>query len=117
MSGAGISPLAIYDPADYAKIQAIQRRQALGQGLLEQGQANPGIQPYAGLANAGRSLLGAYLLKKGDSDYANVFNPPPADPDGNAPLPAQAPPQMPSQAPQQGMPTGQVTNAGGPQSP
>ena len=45
MSSAGINPLAILAPDLYAKQLALQRRQALAQSLLEQGQANTGSSP------------------------------------------------------------------------
>lgn len=74
---ANISPLAFYDPELYAKQQAIARRQAFAQMLLEKGAADAGASPYGGLANAGRELLGAYLGKKADQDEATIWSAPP----------------------------------------
>lgn len=75
MSGAGISPLAIYDPQTYAAQIAIQRRQALAQSLLQGGEANPGSAAYGGLANAGKSILGAFLAKRADRELGDLYNP------------------------------------------
>jgi transglycosylase-like protein with SLT domain len=75
MSSMGINPLAIYDPETYAKQIAIQRRQALAQGLLEQGSGNAGSAPYGGLANAGKEVLGAFLAKRADQQLGNLYSP------------------------------------------
>jgi hypothetical protein len=125
----GISPLAIYDPETYAKQLAIQRRQALAQGLLEQGSGSAGASPYGGLANAGKEVLGAFLAKRADQQLGNLYNPQPQQggvdtgqitnmptqgqgsspapvpsgvPNGPAPTPQGpvAQPQQPQQAPQ-----------------
>ena len=73
MSGAGINPLAITNPDLYVKQLAIQRRQALAQSLLEQGGQSGGSAAYGGLANAGKSMLGAYLLNRSDKDMAGII--------------------------------------------
>lgn len=62
------------DVGDYAKLLAIQRRQALAQSLLEQGGQNAGSAAYGGLANAGKTLLGAFLAKRGDQDTADFYS-------------------------------------------
>ncbi|HVZ60671.1 MAG TPA: hypothetical protein VG892_07790 [Terriglobales bacterium] len=112
MSGAGINPLAIYDPELYAKSLKIQQRQALAQSLLQSGSQNPGSAPYAGLRNAGNSILGAYLAKSATNDMGNLY----AQPDpgqisnnsGSGPVlaPSSPPPQpqAPGQAPPQAQP-------------
>jgi hypothetical protein len=96
MSGAGISPLAFYDPDLYAKQQAIARQQAFGQALLERGaQGGDYRQPWSGLAAAGNELIGAYLLKRGDRNLAQLYG----GGDGSAPsaAPATAAPPVPPQ--------------------
>lgn len=115
MSGSGFPIWALGDPQQYAQLQAIQRRQGLGQALLEQGSQDPGSKPYAGLAGAGRQLLGAYLLKHGDQDYANAIGGMFGSGDnGSQGAQGTAPPQMTpsaaSTAPpiQPGQPTGQL---------
>jgi len=127
VSSAGINPLAILAPDLYAKQLAIQRRQALAQSLLQQGEQSGGSAAYGGLANAGKSLLGAFLAKRGDQDMANLYAPqpdpsqqpsqPPQQPGqvSNAPMPtaAQSSPQPPA-APQGG-PAPQIGNTPGPQ--
>lgn len=75
MSSAGISPLALYDPQTYAAQLAIQRRQALAQQLMQGGEQNPGSAQYGGLANAGKTILGAFLAKRADRDLGNLYNP------------------------------------------
>jgi len=75
LSGAGINPLAIYDPATYAQQIAIQRRQALAQSLMQQGEQDPGHSAYGGLRNAGNAILGAFLAKRADQQLGNLYNP------------------------------------------
>lgn len=126
MSSAGINPLAILAPDLYAKQLAIQRRQALAQSLMQQGSESGGNAAYGGLANAGKSLLGAFLAKRGDQAMANLYAPqtdtsqapsqPPQQPGqiSNAPMPTA--PQSPSQPPvaPQGGPSPQVSNSPSP---
>ena len=95
MSSPGVSPLAIIAPDLYAKQIAIQRRQALAQSLLQSGESNPGSAAYGGLANAGKTLLGAFLAKRGDQDLVNLYAP---QPDASQAAPQASP---------------QVSNAGG----
>lgn len=99
MADAGISPLALYDPELYLKQQQIQRQQAFGQALLQQGaQGGDYRQPYSGLAAAGNELLGAYLLKHGDRNLAQLYGAG-SDQPQTAPATSQPPPQ-PSPTPQ-----------------
>lgn len=103
MPDSGFNPLAILAPDLYAQQLAIQRRQALAQSLLQQGEGNSGSAAYGGLANAGKSLLGAFLAKRGDQAMANLYSP---QPDAS-----QATSQAPSEA------SGQVSNASMPSAP
>lgn len=89
MSGAGISPLAIYDPQLYAEQLAIQQRQALAQSLLQGGMQSPGSAPYAGLRNAANMLLGTYLARKSARDLGNLYNPQSSPQLSNLPSQAQ----------------------------
>jgi len=89
MSGAGVSPLAFFDPQTYAKQLEIQQRQALAQMLL--GNQDSSNRPYTGLKNAGNMLLGAYLLKKSAQDMGNLYS------GGEASPAPQPPPQAPPQ--------------------
>lgn len=73
--GFGINPLAIAAPDLYAKQIAIQRRQALGQALLQSGGGDAGNAAYGGLRNAGNALVGAFLLKNADKDMAGLYSP------------------------------------------
>ena len=93
MSSADINPLAIVNPYLYAQQLAIQRRQALAQGLLENG-SDPGKGAYGGLRSAGNQILGAFLARGADKDLANLYAPQPD----------------PSQQPQQPADIGQVSN-------
>ena len=109
MSGAGINPLAIYDPQTYAQQLAIARRQALAQSLLEQGGADPGSRQYGGLRNAGNAILGAFLAKRADKQLGSLYNPEeqsPGTPQGQQP---------PSMAPQGSVSdnASQISNTGG----
>jgi hypothetical protein len=106
MSSAGLNPLAIIAPDLYAKQLAIQRRQALAQSLLEQGQAPTGSAVYGGLRNAGNAILGAILAKRGDQDMANLYAP------QQAPQAPQAQTPPPSLATQD-VPEPQVSNNSG----
>lgn len=89
MDSPGFNPLAVLAPDLYAKQLAIQRRQALAQSLLEQGQANMGSQPYGGLRSAGNAILGAYLAKRADKDTASLY----ATPQAQTPLSQQDVPE------------------------
>jgi hypothetical protein len=71
----GINPLAIAAPDLYAKQIAIQRRQALGQALLQDGGRDAGNAAYGGLRNAGNAILGAFLLRNADKDMAGLYSP------------------------------------------
>jgi hypothetical protein len=61
------NPGYFYSPEDQEQLSAIQRKQALAKALLQSGLSDPGNTPYAGLANAGKSILGAFLTKRGDT--------------------------------------------------
>jgi|SRR6185312_734627 len=98
MSGAGqsfgLNPLAILAPNLYAKQIGIQRRQALGQALLEQGGGSGGNAAFGGLRNAGNAIMGAMLLKNADKDMVGLYT-------GDGAVPP-------------GQDTGQVTNTSRP---
>jgi hypothetical protein len=87
MSSAGMNPFAYYDPQDYAAQLAIQRQQALGQQLMQQPMGTGG---YAGLAEAGNRLLGAFLSRRADQKLADYYNQPDAQTGQQA---ARTPPQ------------------------
>jgi hypothetical protein len=57
----------------YMQLQDMQKRQALGQALLN-GNAGQQNAAYGGLANAGSSILGAALADKARTDQDNMFN-------------------------------------------
>lgn len=91
MSSAGFPTLALYDPELFAKQQAIARNQAMAQSLMEQPMGTGG---YAGLASAGRSLLGAYLQRKSLHDMADMLQTGQSQPaSGYSQAPAAAAPQ------------------------
>jgi hypothetical protein len=82
MSGAGMNPLALAAMSGnpdagslYAQQLAIQQRQALAQGLLQQGMGEPGRAAYGGLRNAGNAILGAYLARGANRDTAAMYSP------------------------------------------
>lgn len=91
MSSPGLNPLAVLAPDLYAKQIGIQRRQALGQALMEQGGADPGRGAFGGIRNAGNMMLGAMLAKHADQDMAGLYSAPQPAPDtgqiSNAPTP------------------------------
>lgn len=64
-------------PAGGDTPDSIKRRLAYAQALQEQGAANPGNTPYAGLANLGKSLAGALIGRQADnaqkSNYATLL--------------------------------------------
>lgn len=55
-----------YTPEDQEQIVALQRKQAYAKALLQGGMNDPGNAAYGGLANAGKSILGAILSNKAD---------------------------------------------------
>lgn len=71
MSGFGQS-YNYLDPDSQEQLSAIKRRQAYAQALLQQGGSDPGSAAYGGLANAGRSILGAFLANKADKSERDV---------------------------------------------
>lgn len=71
MSGFG-QPYSYLDPDSQEQLSAIKRRQAYAQALLQQGGSDPGSAAYGGLANAGRSILGAFLANKADKSERDI---------------------------------------------
>lgn len=93
------SPGFFYSAEEQAQAQALARRQAFAQALMQQSAESPGTGQYGGLRSAGNAILGAYLAKKGDqqaqdfarqtqgryaSDLANLLK-------GTSSTPAQSP--------------------------
>lgn len=56
-----------YTPEEQEQLTALQRKQAYAKALLQSGGADPGTGAYAGLRNAGGSILGAILANKADT--------------------------------------------------
>lgn len=72
-SFASILPLIA--PDLYAKQLGIQQRMSLGQALLGGTTAPLGGSPYAGVRNAGNSILGAILTKRAMKDMSDLYSP------------------------------------------
>lgn len=69
--------LGFFDPNQDAEQAQISRRRAYAQALLQSGMGNPGSSPGAGLADAGKTILGAILSSradKADSDLSTKKN-------------------------------------------
>lgn len=55
-----------YTPEEQEQLTALQRKQAYARALLQSGNQDPGNGAYAGLRNAGSSIMGAILANKAD---------------------------------------------------
>lgn len=55
-----------YTPEEQEQLTALQRKQAYAKALLQSGNQDPGAGAYAGLRNAGSSIMGAILANKAD---------------------------------------------------
>lgn len=66
------SPGYFYGPEDQDALTQLKRRQAYAQALLQQGSGDAGNTPYAGLANAGKSILGAFLANRTDKSETDL---------------------------------------------
>lgn len=68
MSSAGFG----FAPDDQEALTALQRKQAYARALLQGGQSDPGNTAFAGIANAGKSILGAILANKADTQEKDL---------------------------------------------